>query len=157
MVRIKLIAVGKLKEKFFRDAVEEYQKRLTRYAQLEIVELPDVSVPDDPSEAQIRTVLEKEGAAIAKHIPPRSYVVALCVDGQQKSSEAFAEFLREPQNGDVTFLIGGSHGLADSIVRSAQCRLSFSAMTFPHQLMRIIFLEQLYRAFKINAGERYHK
>ena len=154
-----IVCVGRLREKFYAAAAEEYLKRLSRYGKLEMIELPDLPEPVNASAAEQRQVTEKEGESILSRIRPGDHVIALCIDGQQLSSEAFAEKLRA---GDMTgkrqvFVIGGSLGLAPAVVKRADEKLSFSKMTFPHQLARVILLEQLYRGCKINAGERYHK
>ena len=155
---LKLICVGKLKERYWREAVAEYVKRLGRYCRIEIAEVPDASVPDNPSQAQIEAVLEREAVGIRKHLKPQMHVVSLCVEGKQWSSEDFAEYIKKQElSGSIAFIIGGSHGLADEIKRLSHFCLSFSKMTLPHQMMRAVFLEQLYRACKINAGESYHK
>ena len=159
MQKIKVVCVGKIKEKYFASAIEEYGKRLSRYCKFEIIELPDASVPDRPSEAQIAEVLKKEGEGILKKIEGEKEIVALCEEGKQMSSEQFADFLaqRTLKSDSLTFLIGGSHGLWEEVKKKAILRLSFSEMTFPHQLMRVVLTEQIYRGFKINNGEQYHK
>ncbi len=159
-MHIKIIAVGKLKEKYLADAVCEYEKRLSRFAKLEIVQLPDVKIPDKASPAEEEAVKRSEGDKILEKIPQNAYVYALCVEGKQQSSEAFAaklESLALSGRSEVCFIIGGSLGLDARVKARADVRLSFSEMTFPHMLMRVVLLEQIYRAFKINAGESYHK
>ncbi len=159
MQKIKLVCVGKIKEKYFSSAMEEYGKRLSRYCKFEVIEIPDVSVPDHPSDAQIAEVLKKEGENILKKIEGEKQIVALCVEGKQMPSEQFAAMLSQSAlEGDrLCFVIGGSHGLWDEVKQISDLRLSFSKMTLPHQLMRVVLTEQIYRGFKINQGEQYHK
>jgi len=159
-MNIKIIAVGKLKERYLTDAAAEYIKRLSRFGSVEIVEIPDKKIPDNVSEKQCEQLLNDEGDAIMAKITPTQYVVTLCVEAAQLSSEQFAAKLAECALGgssNIAFVIGGSLGLASKVKNRADLRLGFSKMTFPHQLMRVILLEQVYRAFKINAGETYHK
>ena len=159
-MRIKIIAVGKLKEKYLAEAVSEYEKRLSRFAKVEIVQLPDIKIPDKASAAEEEAVLRAEGDKILEKIPESAYVYALCVEGTQVSSETLAAQVKEVTLGgksEICFIIGGSLGLDARVKARADVRLSFSKMTFPHMLMRVILLEQIYRAFKINAGESYHK
>ncbi len=159
-MHIKIIAVGKLKEKYLADAVSEYEKRLSRFAKLEIVQLPDVKIPDKATAAEEAAVLKAEGDKILEKIPQGAYVYALCVEGKQQSSEAFAQGLDAlaiSGKSDVCFIIGGSLGLDVRVKQRADMRLSFSKMTLPHMLMRVVLLEQIYRAFKINNNESYHK
>ncbi len=160
MVAITLITVGKLKEKFFRDAAAEYEKRLSRFCKLQIIELKDEPTPDNPTEKERSAVLEKEGARILEKIPAGAFVTALCVEGAQRSSEQFAQLLERGElegRGHLAFIIGGSLGLSANVKECAKLRLSFSEMTFPHQLMRVILLEQIYRGFQIRTGTQYHK
>ena len=154
-----ILCVGKLREKCFFAAAEEYQKRLSRFGRLEVVELPDLPEPQNASPAQCRQVMDKEGESILARIRPNDFVTALCIDAPQYTSEAFAQALRadEMRPGRHVFVIGGSLGLSDAALRRANDRMSLSRMTFPHQLARVMLLEQTYRACKINAGERYHK
>ena len=154
-----VLAVGSLKEKWQKDGANEYLKRLTRYGKYETVEVPDEPEPAKPSKALNDMVMEKEGKALLARIKPNDKVVALCINGKQLSSEELAcETQKWEQEGKrVVFVIGGSLGLSDAVVGRADYKLSFSKMTFPHPLMRVILLEQLYRAARINAGERYHK
>ena len=157
---IHLICVGKLKEKFYLDASAEYIKRLGRYCRLELVELPEERLPEDPSPAQIEQALKKEADAIRGRIPPASSVIALCVEGQMRSSEELAQLLGTWSHNSakhLVFVIGGSFGLHPSLKAEAWARLSMSPMTFPHHLARVMLLEQIYRAFQINSGGRYHK
>ena len=154
-----ILCVGKLKEKWQQGGCEEYLKRLTRYGKYEVVAVDDVREPDKPSEALNRQVMDKEAAALLKHIRPEDFVVCLCIQAAAPDSVALAKLTRSwaAAGRRVVFVIGGSLGLAKSITDRADYRLSFSNMTFPHGLMRVILLEQLYRAERINAGERYHK
>jgi len=159
-VKIKIICVGKLKEKYLKDAISEYSKRLTRFCSLEINELSDEKIPDNASASEELRVLETEGEKILKCIASSDYVVSLCVEGKQKSSEEFAAMFTELALGgksSVIFVIGGSLGLSQAVKTRSDLRLGFSKMTFPHQLMRVFLTEQIYRAFKINANEKYHK
>ena len=160
MTSIHIICVGKLKEKFYADAVAEYTKRLSTYCRLTIIELPEEKLPQDPSRALIGAALQKEAAAIRQKLPPRARVVALCVEGQLLSSPELAKRLRTWEVGptnQLCFLIGGSYGLDEALKQEAQVRLSMSPMTFPHHLFRVMLLEQLYRGFQINEGSSYHK
>ena len=154
-----ILCVGKLKEKWQQGGCEEYLKRLTRYGKYEVVAVDDVREPDKPSEALNRQVMDKEAAALLKHIRPEDFVVCLCIQAAAPDSVALAKLTRSwaAAGRRVVFVIGGSLGLAKSVTDRADYRLSFSNMTFPHGLMRVILLEQLYRAEKIRAGEKYHK
>lgn len=159
-MKIRIICVGKLKEKYLKDAIGEYAKRLGRFCSFEICELNDEKIPDNPSESQCAIVLKNEGEQIIKHLSKDSYVIALCVEGKSLSSEDFASKIQTVMlNGKSTidFIIGGSLGLDDSVKKISDFKLSFSSFTFPHQLMRLILAEQVYRAFKINSNEEYHK
>ena len=159
MLHIKLITVGSLKESYLREAVAEYQKRLGAYARVEILELKEARVAENPSPAEIRAVLEKEADAILAAIPQRAYTVALCVEGQSRSSEQLATLLQEAmaQSSALCLIIGSSHGLAPRVKAAADFRLSVSALTFPHQLMRVLLLETVYRSLSILHGSKYHK
>ena len=154
-----IICVGRLREKFYQDAAAEYQKRLSRLTKLEIIELPDLPEPQNASLAQQKQVMEREGEAILARIKPADYVAALCIDAPQMDSPALADFIKaqEGQGKRTVFVIGGSLGLSDAVQRRADRKISMSKMTFPHQLARVMLLEQIYRAHKIAAGERYHK
>lgn len=159
-MNITLITVGKIKEKYLKDAIAEYSKRLSRYCKLDIIELQDEKTPDNASEKEELQIKGKEGEAILKNIKDNMFVVALAIDGKMLSSEELAEFIQEAGirgNSNITFIIGGSLGLSKEVLNRADYKLSFSKMTFPHQLMRVILLEQIYRGFRINAGEPYHK
>ena len=159
-MQIDIICVGKVKEQYLRDAIAEYSKRLGRYCKLNILEVADEKTPEHASEGVERQIKAKEGERIAKHIKPGAYVIALAIDGQQVTSEEFARKIDQlgiQGVSHIQFVIGGSIGMDDAILRQANYKLSFSKMTFPHQLMRVILLEQVYRAYKINAHEPYHK
>lgn len=160
MLNITVISVGKIKEKFLREAAEEYQKRLGRFCALKIVEVKDEPTSDGGSDKEKSAVLKKEGGRITSKIPKGAYVVSLCVEGAQMTSEKFARTLDDLALGgasSVAFIIGGSLGLSEDIKSRSDLRLGFSKMTFPHQLMRVILLEQIYRAFTISKGIIYHK
>jgi 23S rRNA (pseudouridine1915-N3)-methyltransferase len=159
-VHIQVIAVGKLKEKYLSQAIEEYLKRLGAYAKVQIVEVADEKAPENLSPAEEVQVKEREGERILAAVKPDAYLIALAIDGARWSSEQLAKELDRLATygrSSVAFVIGGSLGLADAVLARADQRLSFSAMTFPHQIMRLLLLEQVYRAFKINRGEPYHK
>lgn len=160
MQKITILCVGKLKEKFYMDAQAEYVKRLGRCCKLELMELPEQRLPEDPSPAQIAQALEIEAAAIREKLPKGGAVVALAIEGKSCSSEALSRRLADyavAGKTQVTFLIGGSFGLSEDIKRQADFRLSMSPMTFPHHMARIMLLEQIYRAYQIELGTRYHK
>lgn len=159
MQKIKIVCVGRMKEKYWVSAFQEYAKRLQRYCSLEVIEIADVSVPDRPSNAQIEEVLKKEGELLLKRLSGERNIVALCVEGQQMDSETFSDRIKAGalQGETVCFVIGGSYGLWKPVKERAVCRLSFSKMTLPHQLMRVVLAEQIYRGFKIISGEQYHK
>ncbi|PST46367.1 23S rRNA (pseudouridine(1915)-N(3))-methyltransferase RlmH [Bifidobacterium callitrichos] len=159
-MQIDIIAPGRVKERYLRDAIDEYSKRLSRYCRLNIIEVADEKTPEHASEGVERQIKEKEGERIAKHLRDSAFVIALAIDGKQLSSEEMAARISDwglHGVSHIQLVIGGSIGLDDAILRRADFRLSFSKMTFPHQLMRVILLEQIYRAYKINAGEPYHK
>ena len=159
-MNISIITVGKLKEKYLKEAVSEYSKRLSKYCKLDIIEVPDEKAPETMSLAEQEAVKKKEGQSISKHIKNDTYVIALAIDGKMLSSEDFSDFINDlgiRGKSNIAFIIGGSLGLSDEILRRADYKLSFSPMTFPHQLMRVILLEQIYRGFKIMRGETYHK
>lgn len=159
-MNITVIALGKLKEKYLKDAIAEYSKRISAYGKIEIAELTPVRLSDNPSQNEIAAALAKEAEDIKKKIPNGSYVFALCIEGKEKSSEELAKTLNAAAlNGksNIVFIIGSSFGLSPEIKKLADCRLSFSPMTFPHQLMRVMLLEQVYRAFQINTNGKYHK
>ena len=157
---ITVLCVGKLKERFYQDAQKEYLKRLSQLMPCAVAEVPDEPEPKQLSDAAVEKTLEAEGNRLLKRIPDSAYVVALCIDAKQSASEELADKLNGlfvAGKSEIVFVIGGSLGLSESVFARAQERLSMSRMTFPHQLARIILLEQLYRAAKINAGQRYHK
>ena len=160
MQTVTLICTGKMREKFYISAFEEYRKRLGAFCRFQCVELPEERLHDDPSEGEIRRALEKEAAAAEKAIPKNAFVVALCVEGKTMSSPQFAQmFLDREQSGkpDVCFLIGSSFGMDERLKKQADLRMSMSPMTFPHHLARVLLAEQIYRAYQINRGSRYHK
>lgn len=160
MLNITVVCVGKIKESYFTDAIKEYSKRLSRYCKLTICELKDEATPDHLSSNEKNMILEKEGTRILEKIQDSSYVIALCIEGKQKSSEELAaqiEQLTSSGYSHIVFVIGGSLGLSDQVKKRADFKLSFSPMTFPHQLMRVILLEQTYRSFQISQGGKYHK
>ena len=154
-----ILCVGRLKEAYWRDACGEYLKRLSRYGKPELIEVDDLPEPEHASDADRQKIMQKEGEALLKRLRPTDYVVAMCIDAPQLTSEGLADLLqdRDQHGGRTVFVIGGSLGLSDQVVARADRRLSMSKMTFPHQLARVMLLEQLYRARKILAGERYHK
>ena len=159
-MKITVIAVGKIKEKFYTDAIAEYSKRLSRYCRLEIIQVADEKTPDGASEAQERQIKEKEGSRILAQIKDGAYVIALAVQGTMLSSEQLASKLNKlgvDGQSQIVLIIGGSLGLSDEVLKRADYHLSFSPMTFPHQLMRVILLEQIYRSYRIISGEPYHK
>ncbi len=160
MQQITVLCVGRLKEPYLTAACAEYQKRMQTLCKLQILELPAQRTPDDPNDAQIRQAIEKEGALILEKIPAGAAVVALCVEGKQMDSERFSRLLSDYATAGkdkVCFVIGGSFGLSDAVKRRADRRLSVSEMTFPHQLFRVMLLEQIYRAKQIERGSKYHK
>ena len=159
-MNITIICIGKLKEKYWREAVEEYSKRLSSYCSLTIRELKEAPLPANASAADEEAVKQAEGEAILGAVRDQSYVISLEVKGKKFSSEEMAERMADLAlcgRSDVTFIIGGSLGLSEEVSRRADLKLSFSDMTFPHQMMRVILLEQIYRSFKINRNETYHK
>lgn len=159
-MNIKIITVGKLKEKYLKQGIEEYLKRLRNYAKVDIIEVPDEKAPEKLSVAEMEQVKEKEGQRILAKIGEYEVVYALAIDGKQYSSEQFAieiEQLAIHGNSQITFIIGGSLGLSQSVIKRTNHQLSFGKLTYPHQLMRLILVEQIYRAFRIIKGEPYHK
>ena len=160
MQKVTVLCVGKLKEVFYAAAVAEYQKRLHRHCKLEIIELPEQRLPEAPSPAEIEQALAREASLLEERLPKGGAVIALCIEGTEMSSEALAGKLAQFASAgasQLTFLIGGSFGLHPRIKQRAELRLSMSPMTFPHHLARVMLLEQIYRAYQINAGTRYHK
>ncbi|MCI8765999.1 MAG: 23S rRNA (pseudouridine(1915)-N(3))-methyltransferase RlmH [Lachnospiraceae bacterium] len=159
-MKITLVTVGKIKERFFADAIKEYEKRLSRYCRLEIVQVADEKTPEKASEAKARQIREREGERILAQLKEGAYVIALAIEGKMASSEELAKKLEKlgiTGKSQVVFVIGGSLGLSEAVLKRADEQLSFSRMTFPHQLMRVILLEQIYRSYRIIAGEPYHK
>lgn len=157
---VTVICVGKLREKYFADAAEEYLKRLKRIMPVTVIELPDEPEPAQPSDKLNEAVMKREGEKILQKIGPQDHVIAMCIDGRQYESTELARKMSDlftQGKSHVTFLIGGSLGLHPDVLRRANERMSMSKMTFPHQLARVMLLEQLFRTAKINAGERYHK
>lgn len=160
MLRVNIICVGKLKEKYLKDAVAEYSKRLGAFCKFSVIELDEEKTNSDPNEAGIEKILEAEGKRILAKTDRMDHVIAMCIEGKQMPSEKFAAYLeRAAVNGDSTvdIIIGGSWGLSDDVKKRADLRLSMSEMTFTHQLARVMLCEQLYRAFSITAGTKYHK
>lgn len=160
MLSIKLICVGKMRERFYIDAFAEYSKRLQAYCKLDCVELAEQRLSDTPSAKEIAVALERESADILKAIPNDAYVVAMCVEGKQMKSEGMAELVAAREGSGkpkLCFVVGGSFGLDARVKARADMRLSMSEMTFPHHLARVMLAEQIYRAFKINEGSKYHK
>ncbi len=159
-MQIRIICVGKIKESFYRDAVAEYQKRLSRYVKIQVVECADEKTPEDASPAEKTRIINREGERILSKIRERDHVIALAIKGKSLTSEEFSEMIGRCMldgTGTIDFIIGGSLGLSEAVLRRADLSLSFSAFTFPHQLMRVILAEQIYRAFRILCGEPYHK
>jgi 23S rRNA (pseudouridine1915-N3)-methyltransferase len=159
-VNILIIVVGKLKEKYLKIGIDEYLKRLSSYAKLDVIEIPDEKAPEELSAAEMEQVKQKEGEKILAKISKDTYVIALAIDGKMKSSEELADSLDKLATygkSKIAFVIGGSLGLSNEVLKRADEKLSFSRMTFPHQLMRLILLEQVYRAYRINRNEPYHK
>jgi len=160
VLSVHIICVGKMKEKFYIGAAEEYLKRLSAYCKLTLTELPEEKLPQNPSQAQIDAALTKEGQAIRAKLPANASIIALCVEGKLQSSEQLANLFHQWEQNSakhLVFLIGGSYGLELALKQEAWVRLSMSPMTFPHHLARVMLLEQVYRAFKINEGSAYHK
>ena len=159
MIKCRIIAMGSLKEKFFKEACGEYIKRLSRFCDLDICEIEPQKLPEKPSLGEIENALKKEAEQINKKIPQNSLVISLCVEGKQMSSEKLAEKIKEVSavGRGLCFIIGSSHGLADKVKKTSDLRLSLSEMTFPHKLFRVMLLEQIYRGFMINSGSDYHK
>lgn len=159
-MKITVIAVGKVKEKFYRDAIGEFEKRLSKYCRLEIIEVADEKTPDNASKAEELKIKAKEGDRILSAIKEDMYAVALAIEGRQLSSVELADKINKlgiSGTSSIAFIIGGSLGLDERVMNRADYKLSFSPMTFPHQLMRVILLEQIYRSYRIISGEPYHK
>ncbi len=160
MQKITLLTVGRLKEKFFKEAEQEYAKRLSGFCNLNIIEIPQEVLPQNPSEGQIKAALEAEAEQILSKIPKQADIVTLCIEGKQRTSEELAELITDNANtssGVLAFVIGGSFGLSETVKAKSKVRLSMSKMTFPHRMARIMLLEQIYRGYQISAGTRYHK
>lgn len=159
-MNINIICIGKLKEKYWKDAIEEYSKRISRFAKLQVIELKETRISDNPSQAEEEKVKESEGEEILKKIKPGDYCITLEILGKQLDSVQLADKVKTlgvEGKSTIDFVIGGSLGLSPAVSKRADFKLSFSKMTFPHQMMRVILLEQVYRAFKINNNETYHK
>ena len=158
-MNINIICVGKIKEKYFTAAIEEYSKRLSRFSRLNIIEVADEKIPDNASEKECEIIKNKEGAKILSKLGGNAYVIAMCIEGKEISSEGLAEKIAATAmtTSNITFIIGGSLGLSDEVKARANHKISFGRITLPHQLMRVVLLEQIYRAFKINNNESYHK
>ena len=159
-MNIKIIGVGKLKEKYLKQGIAEYAKRLGKFCKFEIVEVPDEKAPEKLSAAKMEGVKEKEGERILAKIKDKEYVFALAIEGKERSSEEFAQEIAQLTTygrSDITFVIGGSLGLSPAVLKRAETKISFGRFTLPHQLMRLVLSEQIYRAFMINNGSPYHK
>ncbi|MCR5609351.1 MAG: 23S rRNA (pseudouridine(1915)-N(3))-methyltransferase RlmH [Lachnospiraceae bacterium] len=159
-MKVTILCVGKIKEKFFNMAIDEYKKRLSRYIKMDIIEVADEKTPDDASELMENIIKNKEGERILQHIKDDTYVIALAINGVMLDSVELSKKIEELGifgKSNITFVIGGSLGLSDNVLKRADYKLSFSKMTFPHQLMRVILLEQVYRAYRIMKNEPYHK
>lgn len=159
-MNITIISVGKIKEKYLNDGIKEFSKRLSKYCKLKLIEVNDERAPENLSEAEMEIVKKKEGERILSKLNDSSYIITLCIDGKSLSSEEFSKQLDSlalSGNSNITFIIGGSLGLSQEVINKSHFKLSFSKMTFPHQLMKLILLEQIYRAFRISRGEPYHK
>lgn len=160
MINVNLICIGKLKEQYLRDACAEYIKRLGAFCKITVTEIAPARLKDNPSPAEIENALSEEGKRIEERITNGSYIVAMCIEGKQISSEELAAEIDDisvNKSGKIDFIIGGSYGLADTVKKRADFKLSMSRMTFPHQLARVMLLEQIYRQFMINGGGKYHK
>ncbi|SEK38717.1 23S rRNA (pseudouridine1915-N3)-methyltransferase [Butyrivibrio sp. ob235] len=160
MIAIDILCVGKIKEKYWNEAISEYSKRLTRYCKLNIIEVQDEKTPDNAPSALEQQIKEKEGERLLKHIDQKALKFALAIDGKRFSSTSFADTIQDECTRGVSklqFIIGGSLGLSDEVLKACERKISFSDMTFPHQMMRVILLEQIYRAHRIINGEPYHK
>ena len=160
MLSVKFICVGRMRERFFIDAFNEYGKRLQSYCKWQLVEPAEIRLGDNPSDKEISAALDKEAEDILSAVPADSYVVALCVEGKELPSEAMGQLIAQRENSGkprLCFIIGGSYGLSPRVKARADLKLSMSRMTFPHHLARVMLIEQLYRGFKINEGSRYHK
>lgn len=159
MIKLNIIALGKLKEKYLSQAVDEYKKRLSRYCDFKITEIQPIRLSENPSRAEIEAALDKEAELIFKALPKSGKIISLCVEGKELSSPDFAGLIEKYTSlgENISFIIGSSYGLSDRVKQKSDFKLSLSQMTFPHQLFRVMLSEQLYRAFKINEGSTYHK
>lgn len=160
MVKVTVLCVGKLKEEYWRNACAEYFKRMKRFADFSVIEVDEEKLPDNPSPAQINNTILREGKRIISKIPSGSVTVAMCIEGKPYSSEELAKSIYNTaahDSGNTVFIIGGSYGLSDEVKKLAKIKMSMSKMTFPHQLARVMLCEQIYRAFQINNGGKYHK
>ncbi len=159
MTQITVISVGTLKETYLRDAVSEYKKRLSQYAKVDEINIKEETIKNEDDYSEVARALEAEGAKILAAIPKDSYKIAMCVEGKECDSKALARLIGDAQDtkGRITLIIGSSHGLSENLKKDCDLRLSVSRLTFPHQLMRVILMEALYRSFTILAGKRYHK
>lgn len=157
MIKIKVVCVGKIKEKYFADAVKEYEKRLSRYCQFQIKELKEENFNDNPTESDVKTIIKKEGESILKEI--KGKVILLDIKGKEYSSVEFSTLVKDfvDKGEEVTFIIGGSYGVSQEVKDKASAKISFSKMTFPHTLFRVMLVEQIYRAYTIINGAKYHK
>ena len=158
-MKVTMICVGKLKERFYADAIAEYKKRISRFCELEIIELADERIPDNASERELEAVKLREGERILSKLKDASHIISLCVEGRLMSSEELAKDIKDAcmRTSHIVFIIGGSLGLSDEVKARSDIRLSFGRMTLPHMLMRVVLAEQIYRAFMINSGATYHK
>ena len=158
MININVLCIGKIKEDFFKNAISEYSKRLSKYCKLNIIELPDEKLPEKLNPSLISIIKEKECDNIIKHLPKNTYVISLDLSGKEFSSEDFSKKIQNYslESSSITFIIGGTLGLTDNVLNLSSEQICFSKMTFPHQLIRVFLLEQLFRAFKIINGENYH-
>lgn len=158
-MRVSIICVGKIKEKFYSDAIAEYKKRLSRFCDFEIIEIPDLPIPDNASDKEKEQIKEREGEKILQKLKPDAFCVTLCIEGRTLSSPELASAISAAtqKTSSIAFIIGGSLGLSDTVKAKSQLRLSFGRMTLPHQLMRVVLSEQIYRSFMINSNTGYHK
>lgn len=159
-MKIDILCVGKIKEKYWNDAIDEYSKRLSRYCKLSIIEVKDEKTPDNASDKEVELIKKAEYERLKASINDNAYIIALCVEGKHYSSEKFSELICKCENegnSHIQFIIGGSLGIYEKLKEESKIKISFSDMTFPHQLMRVILLEQIYRAYKIKTNEPYHK
>jgi len=160
MISVDIIAIGKLKEDYLKKGCEEYAKRLTAFCKFNIIEISEERLPENPSEGEIKRSLEQESSRILSAIPKKAFVISLCIEGKQMSSGELSSHIDNISlsgTGRICFVIGGSHGLSDSALSKSDMKLSFSKMTFPHQLFRLMLTEQIYRAFQISSNGKYHK